>query len=337
MRARGCSGHALGATVAREPAQGRPCAGTVPRVRLPVMPASPFRGVLPAITTPFRADGTIDHDALAAHARWQLDAGCSGIVPLGSLGEGATLDADERVAVLRTLVPACGTHPVLPGIAATSTRQAVGLAQAAERAGCRGLMVLPAYVHRGPFTEHLAHVAAVLRASSLPCMLYNNPPAYGVDFTPECVAELAARHDNLVAVKESSGDARRVTAVKALLGERLDVLVGLDDMVVEGVAAGAAGWVAGLVNALPRESVRLFQLARAGQADAAAALYRWFLPLLRMDTVPEFVQLIKLVQAQVQRGDERVRAPRQPVDGALRAHALAAIRAALASRPPEVS
>ncbi|MGB3967550.1 MAG: dihydrodipicolinate synthase family protein [Planctomycetota bacterium] len=294
------------------------------------MPASPFRDVLTAITTPFAADGAVDHVALAAHARWQLAAGVRGVIPLGSLGEGATLDFDEKVAILRTLVPACGPAPVLPGIAALSTRTAIALAQAAAQAGCRGLMVLPAYVHKGELREALAHVAAVLAATSLPCMLYNNPVAYGTDFTPPAIAGLAAAHGNLVAVKESSGDARRVTAIRALCGERLDVLVGMDDMLVEGVAAGAVGWVAGLVNAFPLESVRLFALARAGRHDEAAALYRWFLPLLRLDTVPEFVQLIKLVQQQVGQGHERVRPPRLPVQGALREHALAVLRDALA-------
>lgn len=297
------------------------------------MPTSPFRHVLPAITTPFREDGEVDHEFLTRHVRWQLDAGCSGVIPLGSLGEGATLDADEKIAILRTLVAACGDRPVLPGIAALSTRQAVALAKAAAQAGCRGLMVLPAYVHKGELREATAHVGAVLQATGLPCMLYNNPPAYGTDFTPPCIAELAASHANLVAIKESSGDARRVTAIKALVGDRLDVLVGMDDMVVEGVAAGAVGWVAGLVNAFPRESVRQFELARDGKAAEAAALYRWFLPLLRLDTVPEFVQLIKLVQQQVGHGNERVRAPRLPVQGALREQALAVVQKALASRP----
>lgn len=297
------------------------------------MAPSPFRHVLPAITTPLRADDRVDHEFLARHARWQLDAGCAGIIPLGSLGEGATLDFDEKVAILRTLVAAAEDHPVLPGIAALSTRQAIALAQEAAKAGCRGLMVLPPYVHKGELREMTAHVSAVLRATPLPCMLYNNPPAYGTDFTPACIAELASKHDNLVAVKESSGDARRVTAIQALVGDRLAVLVGMDDMVVEGVAAGATGWVAGLVNAFPRESVALFEHARAGRTEAARALYHWFLPLLRLDTVPEFVQLIKLVQQEVGQGDERVRAPRLPVHGALREHALGVIRRALATRP----
>lgn len=296
------------------------------------MASSPFRNVLSAITTPFGPDGAVDHAFLAQHARWQLDAGVAGIIPLGSLGEGATLDADEKVAVVRTLVAACGEHAVLPGIAAPSTRAAVALAKAAAAAGARGLMVLPAYVHKGELREATAHVGAVIAATSLPCMLYNNPPAYGTDFTAPCIAELAKAHGNLVAVKESSGDARRVTAVRAMVGARLDVLVGMDDMLVEGVAAGAAGWVAGLVNALPTESVRLFELARAG-STAAADLYRWFLPLLRLDTVPEFVQLIKLVQQELGQGNERVRPPRLPLHGAPREQALAAIRTALAGRP----
>jgi 4-hydroxy-tetrahydrodipicolinate synthase len=296
------------------------------------MNAQLFRGVLPAITTPFLPDGAVDHEFLQRHARWLFEQGCAGVIPLGSLGESATLAFAEKTAILRTLV-AAGDRPVLPGIAALSTQDAVALARAAEQAGCRGLMVLPAYVHQGDLREARAHVEAVLRATKLPCMLYNNPPAYRTDFTPPFVAELAAANDNLVAVKESSGDARRVTAIRALLRDRLDVLVGLDDMVVEGVAAGAVGWVAGLVNALPRESVLLFRQAREGGAAAAQALYRWFLPLLRLDTVPEFVQLIKLVQQEVGQGSERVRPPRLPLEGTAREAALRTIRQALRERP----
>ncbi|MCA8974798.1 MAG: dihydrodipicolinate synthase family protein [Planctomycetes bacterium] len=295
--------------------------------------SAPFHDVLPAITTPFLADDRVDHDFLAKHARWLLEQGCAGLIPLGSLGEGATLHFDEKVAVLETLVAAAGDAPVMPGIAALSTREAVQLAAAAAKVGCRGLMVLPAYVHKGEMREAKAHVEAVLTATGLPCMLYNNPPAYGTDFVPSFIAELAAAHDNLVAVKESSGDCRRVTAIRSLLGDRIRVLVGLDDMLVEGVAAGACGWVAGLVNALPLESVRLFELARDGKHAEAEALYRWFLPLLRLDTVPEFVQLIKLVQEKLGQGTERVRPPRLPVVGQMRADALAVIEQALANRP----
>lgn len=296
--------------------------------------SSIFRGVIPAITTPFSADGAVDHTFLGEHARWMMDAGCTGIVPFGSLGEGATLDADEKSAILETLVSALGEAPVIPGIAALSTRQAVDLAVQAKERGCGGLMVLPPYVHKGGMHEMIAHFEAVITATDLPCMLYNNPFAYGVDVRPEMIVGLAERHANLVAVKESSGDVRRVTELRERAGDRLDLLVGLDDYLVEGVRAGATGWIAGLVNALPEESVRLFELARNGEDPAGLrALYEWFLPLLRLDTVAEFVQLIKLVQQEVGQGSERVRAPRLALSGEMRATAMATIERALAARP----
>jgi len=291
-----------------------------------------WQGVLPAITTPFDTDGAVDHDFLAGHARRLVAAGCRGVVALGSLGEGATLTAAEKVAVLKTLVTAVGDRvPVVAGVAALSTDDAVLLARAADKAGCRGLMVLPPYVYRGDWEETRTHVSAILTATPLSCMLYNNPIAYGTDFLPEQVRSLAS-HDNLHAIKDSSGDVRRITAMRAIMAERLTYLVGLDDAVVEGIAAGATGWVAGLVNALPEESVLLFEHARAGRADEANELYRWFLPLLRLDTVPKFVQLIKLVQAECGLGSERVRAPRLPLDGAEREMAFAVIHERLAMR-----
>ena len=177
-----------------------------------------------------------------------------------------------------------------------------------------------------------AHLRAVIAATDLPCMLYNNPIAYKTDFLPAQVAELAARHANLHAVKESAGDVRRVTAIRHLLGARLDVLVGMDDVIAEGVAAGAVGWIAGLVNAMPRESVRLFELSRNGPSKELDALYSWFLPLLVLDTVPKFVQLIKLVQEKVGRGSARVRAPRLALEGEELAAAERVIAHALAHR-----
>ncbi|HYE59540.1 MAG TPA: dihydrodipicolinate synthase family protein [Rhodothermales bacterium] len=291
-----------------------------------------WTGVLPAITTPFRDDLSVDHAFLGTHAGQLVDAGSRAIVALGSLGEGATLSFEEKEAVLRTCVEAVGARaPVVAAVSALSTDEAVRVAQMAERVGCGGLMVLPPYVYASDWREMRAHVDAVLRATDLPCMLYNNPIAYGTDFRPEQVAELAEAHSTLEAVKESSGDVRRVTALRVLLGDRLRVLVGLDDAVVEGVRAGAAGWVAGLVNALPRESVVLFERARRG--EDVADLYAWFLPLLRLDTVVKFVQLIKLVQAEVGMGRERVRPPRLVLDGAEREAALALIHQALANRP----
>jgi dihydrodipicolinate synthase/N-acetylneuraminate lyase len=292
-----------------------------------------WKGVIPAITTPFNADLRVDHGFLAEHARWLVDSGCTGLVPLGSLGEGATLSASEKRQVLETCVRAVGERvPVVPGISSLSTAEAEALARDARQIGCAGLMVLPPYVYASDWREMRAHVAAILDATELQCLLYNNPVAYRTDFTPENVAELALAHPNLEAVKESSTDVRRVTGIRAL-ADRLDVLVGVDDAIVEGIAAGATGWIAGLVNAFPVESVALYRLARDGQRDEAEALYRWFLPLLRMDTVPKFVQLIKLAQEQVGRGSERVRPPRLVLDGAERQDALGVMAQALATRP----
>ena len=226
-----------------------------------------------------------------------------------------------------------GRAALVAGIAAITTAEAVRLAELAVETGCDGLMVLPPYVYRGDWRETRAHFAAVVGETDLPCMLYNNPVAYGTDVTPDELAELAAALPNLVAVKESSTDVRRVTAIRALCGDRLSVLVGVDDVIVEGLAAGAVGWIAGLADALPEESVRLFDLARDGRHEEARALYEWFLPLLRLDTVPKFVQLIKLVQQEVGMGTERVRPPRLPLAGAEREAALSLVRDVLARRP----
>lgn len=293
-----------------------------------------WQGVFPAITTPFGPDGGVDHEFLGDHARRLAAAGSRGIVALGSLGEGATLTAAEKVEVLRTLVKAVGDRvPVVAGIAALSTDEAVALAREAAAVGCRGLMVLPPYVYRGDWPETRAHVEAIITATPLSCMLYNNPIAYGTDFLPEQVRELANAHPSLHAVKDSSGDVRRLTAMRALLGDRLALFVGLDDALLEGVAAGATGWVAGLVNALPEESVLLFEHAVGGRPDEARTLYEWFLPLLRLDTVPKFVQLIKLVQQHCGLGTERVRAPRLALVGSEREAATALILERLAARP----
>ncbi len=297
------------------------------------MTAEQWHGVFPAITTPFTADGDVDHGFLAGHARRLLASGSRGLVALGSLGEGATLTPIEKLAILKTCVQAVGDRiPVVAGISALSTTDAVALARVAAEAGCGGLMVLPPYVYQGDWPEMRAHVSAVINATPLSCILYNNPIAYGTDFVPEQVRAFCD-HKNLHAVKESSGDVRRFTALRALLHDRLALFVGMDDAVLEGIAMGATGWVAGLVNALPDESVLLFEHAMAGRTDDARKLYEWFLPLLRLDTVPKFVQLIKLVQEEVGLGSERVRAPRNVLAGAEREMVLAIIRERLASKP----
>jgi 4-hydroxy-tetrahydrodipicolinate synthase len=269
---------------------------------------------MPAMTTAFNSDLSLDHSSIAKRAKWMIESGCTGIVALGSLGEAATMNHAEKKAVLETIRAAINA-PLVAGISGLSTSETVELANVASDAGCDGLMVLPPYVYRGDWREMKAHISAVFRATPLSCMLYNNPIAYGTDFTPEQIVELAGEHSNFMAVKESSADVRRVTAIRSLLGDRLAVFVGVDDEIVEAIGAGATGWIAGLVNAFPQESVALFDLASAGRWTEAFNLYRWFLPLLRLDTVPKFVQLIKLTEARAGVGSATVRPPRLELAG----------------------
>jgi len=293
-----------------------------------------WTGVLPAMTTAFAPDYTVDHPAVARHAQWLMENGCTGIICLGSLGEASTLRLGEKIEVVKTIVAALdGKAPVVAAISALSTAEAVETARAAYGAGASGLMILPPYVYKGDWRENKAHVAAILQATPLPGLLYNNPVAYGVDFAPEQIAELAQDFPNFAAVKESSTDTRRVTAIRALIGDRLALLVGVDDSIVEGISAGAIGWVAGLVNAFPRESVDLFRLASAGRTEEAFELYRWFLPLLRLDTAPKFIQYIKQVEQEVGIGSARVRAPRMEPVGEELAEIRAVLQVAQANRP----
>ena len=296
-----------------------------------------WHGVLVAQTTPFDHDLNVDRISVLAHARWLLDQGVHGVVSGGSLGEGTTLSMDERVALVAELVGALeGRGPVIAAIAAARTSEAVELARRASRAGASGLLVLPPYLYRSDPRETLSHFGAVLGATSLPCMLYNNPSAYGTDVLPDQIVALAEEHSVLTGVKESSGDVRRITAIRGLLGDRIEIAVGLDDAILEGVRAGAVGWVAGLANAFPAASVELFRRAQQGPAEFANELYTWFLPLLRMDTTVKFVQEIKLVQAEVGRGSTRVRPPRLPLEGDELATARQTLRDAIARPPPGV-
>ena len=292
-----------------------------------------WSGVLPAMTTPFDTNMKVDHGFLAQHAAWQLGNGCSGLVMLGSLGEGATLEQEEKIAILKTAVRIAGKAPVVAAISALSTRGAVRLAKEAEDAGCSGLMVLPPYVYASDWYEMKQHVSTVIASTKLSCMLYNNPVAYKTDFLPGQIAELAAEHPNLAAVKESSTDVRRVAAIREVLADRLRICVGVDDVIVEAIGTGAVGWIAGLVNAYPAESVQLFNLAQQGKSSEAFELYRWFLPLLRLDTVPKFVQLIKWVQEKAGVGSARVRAPRLELHGDELKAVAAVYEKAVAERP----
>jgi len=293
-----------------------------------------WQGVIPAITTPFKPDFSVDADLLVKQVDALVRAGCRGVVALGSLGEGGSLSFDEKKAVLRLCREAlAGRAPLVAGVAALTTAEAARLAGLGAEAGCDGLMVLPPYVYRGDWRETRAHFAAVIGETPLPCMLYNNPVAYGTDVLPEQMVDLAVSLPNLEAVKESSADVRRVSALRALFGDRLAILVGVDDLVLEAVQAGATGWVAGLADALPAEAVRLFDLAASGRITEARVLYDWFLPLLRLDTVPKFVQLVKLVQQETGLGSEVVRPPRLALEPAQREAVVGLVRFALARRP----
>ena len=292
-------------------------------------------GVMPAITTPFDDEGAIDLGFMRKHARQMIEAGCTGMVTPGSLGEGGTLTPEEKSRIWSELSSELeGRAPVIAAVSALSTAEAVSIARSAEESGCRGLMILPPYAYSGRWEETLAHFSAIIEATPLSCMLYNNPIAYDTDLTPEQIKVLADRHENLHAVKESSGDIRRMTEIRRILGDRLAIFAGIDDLIVEAVDAGAVGWIAGLVNALPMESVRLFELARSGNREECMSLYEWFLPLLRMDAVPEFVHLVKLCQQEFGLGSASLRGPRIPLDGADRDRALMIIADAKMNHAP---
>jgi 4-hydroxy-tetrahydrodipicolinate synthase len=293
-----------------------------------------WAGVFPAITTPFQADLAVDYETFGAQARWLVECGCSGIVALGSLGESPALTTAEKLELLKQARRSLdGKAPVIAGISALNTAEAVELAKEAHRVGVDGLMVLPPLVYRGDWRETRAHLSAILQATPLSAMLYNNPIAYGTDVLPEQVIELRALHQNFHAVKESSGEIRRITSLKHLAGDSLEIFVGMDDVLVESVAAGATGWIAGLVNAFPEESVRLFKLAQRGPSPELKSLYAWFLPLLRLDTVPKFVQLIKQVQEECGGPSARVRPPRLELTGTEREEVAVLTRQSLAGCP----
>lgn len=295
-----------------------------------------WQGVMPATLTQFNADLSIDHGLMAEHGKWLIDHGCTAIVAHGSLGEGATLSFDEKVALQQTYVAAAPDTPVIPGIAALSTREAVDLAKAAKDNGCSGLMVLPPYLYSSDWREMKAHMVAVISATDLPCIIYNNPVAYKTDFTPVHIKELADEHENVAAVKESSTDARRIAGIRELCGERVALGVGVDDCALEGFAMGAKFWITGVGDAFPAYNVRLLELGTTGRIEEAMPIYQWMLPMLRMDTVVKFVQLIKLQQNLAtggKLGNNRVRPPRLELVGAELAEATAIIEKALATAP----
>jgi 4-hydroxy-tetrahydrodipicolinate synthase len=292
-----------------------------------------WHGVYPAITTQFHADFSLNLAATAAHLEKMIQAGIHGVVLLGSVGENTALDYEEKLTVMREMKSAvAGRISVLSGVAEITTATASRYARDAEKIGLDGLMVLPAMIYNADRREAAAHFRAVAQSTALPVMIYNNPPAYKVDVTPEAFGDLADLA-NIVAIKESSDNPRRITDLYNLFGDRFLLFSGVDDLVLETAVLGAVGWISGLVNAFPDENRALWNLIQAGRWTEARALYRWYTPLLHLDTRVKLVQCIKLAQAEVGLGTETTRPPRLPLVGAEREEVLGLIRRAVATRP----
>lgn len=291
-----------------------------------------WHGVLPAVTTKFNADDSLDFKEMERCFQFLMEAGCDGLIACGSLGEGPMLSHAERIDVLKATKAVTGTKPALLTVAEAATRDACALAEAGARAGADGLMVVPSTIYHTDRRETVANLRAIAAAADLPVMIYSNRIAYRVDVTTEILEELAD-DKRFVAVKESSDDIRRTTEIINRLGDRYAVLTGVDNLAFEALTAGAVGWVAGLVVAFPRETVTIYRLIQAGRYAEALTIYRWFRPLLDLDVSTYLVQNIKLVEAMAINSNERVRAPRMPLSGVTRERAEMVVQKALAQRP----
>ena len=292
-----------------------------------------WSGVFPAITTQLKKDQSLDLEATARHAEALIDSGVAGIIFLGSLGENQALNPAEKRRVLEALIPAVnGRVKVLTGVAESGTAEAVRFARDAQALGVDGLMLMPAMLYKGDARETMAHFRTVARAGDLPIMIYNNPLSYANDLTPALLAELADE-EKFVALKESSGDVRRLTDLHNLVGDRYALFTGVDDLALEASILGIDGWVAGSGIAFPAENQYFWELTRRGEWEEAREFYRWFAPLLHLDVSPKFVQYIKLAVQECGLGLEYVRAPRLTLTGGERRRVLAIIHAGLARRP----
>lgn len=292
-----------------------------------------WHGVYPAVTTKFKENGELDLPAFLHNIRAQIDAGVHGIIIGGSLGESSTLTHDERIELLLATKSATGDKiPVILNIAEGATRTAIQLAGRAEQHGADGLMVLPPMMYKPTEQETVQYFSTVAQNTGLPILVYNNPVDYKVEVTP-AMFETLLKLDNIQAVKESTRDISNVTRLLNRFGERLKILCGVDTLALEELLMGAHGWVAGLVDAFPRETVAVYQLAKAGRTEEALRIYRWFLPLLELDISPQLVQNIKLAESMTGLGTEYVRPPRQPLQGAERERVMAIIQKGLAELP----
>jgi 4-hydroxy-tetrahydrodipicolinate synthase len=296
--------------------------------------AKPYwQGVFPAVTTQMHKDGSIDLDGTARHLEVLIDSGVAGLVMCGSLGENQSLDGAEKRAVVEAAVGVARRRvPILGGVAETSTAAACSYVRDCVALGAKGFMVMPAMSYKGDEREGLGHLKAIAKATDAPLMIYNNPIAYGNDITPAMFAQLA-KIDTIVAMKESSGDTRRITDIRNEVGDRFAVFTGVDDLVLESAVLGIDGWVAGIGLAFPYENQRLWDLAVAGKWEEARALYRWYTPLLHLDVSAKLVQNIKLAMQEEGLGSEWVRAPRLQLAGSERARVLGIIRKGVAERP----
>lgn len=292
-----------------------------------------WSGVFPAITTQMHEDGSLDLDATACHADVLIRSGVRGLVFLGSLGENQPMAADEKRRVIEAMIRAVnGRVPVLSGVAETSTAEAICYVRDVEKLGADGVMLMPAMLYKAAPDETLAHFRAVAKSTGLPIMIYNNPISYANDITPEMFAQLASQK-NFVALKESSGDVRRITDIRNTVGDRYAIFTGVDDLALEASILGIDGWVAGSGIAFPQENQYFWELTRRGEWDKARELYRWFTPLLHLDTHVKFVQCIKLAVQECGLGKEWVRAPRQALKGEERKRVLKIIHDGIAKRP----
>ncbi len=292
-----------------------------------------WSGVFPAVTTKFTEDYRLDIPAYLKNIRFQIDAGISGIIIGGSLGEASTLTNDERMTLLNeTIRTANGRVPVLLNIAERSTSDAIAMAQLAEKNGADGLMLLPPMQYKADEQETTVYFKTIAANTSLPIMLYNNPVDYKIAVTIPMLEALAAV-DNIQAIKESSRDTTNITRLKNAFGNRYKIFCGVDTIALECLAAGAVGWVAGLVNAFPKETVVMYELVKAGRLEEALAIYRWFMPLLELDIHPKLVQYIKLAEVAAGIGTETVRPPRLPLEGEERKRITEIIAKGIANRP----
>jgi 4-hydroxy-tetrahydrodipicolinate synthase len=292
-----------------------------------------WSGVFPAVTTQLKQDQTLDLPATARHLEVLIDSGVSGLIMCGSLGENQTLAPEEKRAVIRCAVEtARGRLPVLSGVAESSNLAAIQYVGDVRQLGASGVMLLPPMSYKGDPRETLAFFRTVAAGSELPIMIYNNPISYANDITPAMFAELA-NEPKFVALKESSGDPRRITELHNAVGDRYALFTGVDDLLLEASILGIDGWVAGSGIAFPNENQHLWNLTRAGRWDEARELYRWFQPLMKLDTHPHFVQYIKLCEQETGLGVEWVRAPRLPLAGEERERVLNIIRGAIQKRP----